>query len=147
MPTFASLGVSADLADALTARGITEAFPIPALTIPDALAGRDVCGKAKTGSGKTFAFGLPVLARQRKAEPRHPTALALVPTRELAIQVRDELAPIAEGRGLTVVAVTQDMNLASLYCDRIALLRDLAEVLDPRDFVRVGPPEEERGQW
>ena len=88
MATFASLGVSADLVDALAARGISEAFPIQALTIPDALAGRDVCGKAKTGSGKTLAFGLPVLDRQKKAESRHPTAIALVPTRELAIQVR-----------------------------------------------------------
>ena len=105
MATFASLGVSADLVDALAARGISEAFPIQALTIPDALAGRDVCGKAKTGSGKTLAFGLPVLDRQKKAESRRPTAIALVPTRELAIQVREELGSLAEGRGLKVVAV------------------------------------------
>jgi len=129
VPTFASLGVSADLADALAARGITEAFPIQALTIPDALAGRDVCGKAKTGSGKTFAFGLPVLARQRKAEPRHPTALALVPTRELAIQVRDELAPIAEGRGLSVVAVYGGADMD----------RQIKALKDGADFVVATP--------
>jgi len=103
--TFDALGVSGDLVAALAARGITEAFPIQELTIPDALAGRDVCGKAKTGSGKTLAFGLPVLDRQKKAEPRRPTAIALVPTRELAIQVCEELAPLAERRGLSVVAV------------------------------------------
>lgn len=105
MATFDALGVSGDLVAALAARGITEAFPIQELTIPDALAGRDVCGKAKTGSGKTLAFGLPVLDRQKKAEPRRPTAIALVPTRELAIQVCEELAPLAERRGLSVVAV------------------------------------------
>ncbi len=105
MATFDALGVSEDLVSALADRGITEAFPIQALTIPDALAGRDVCGKAKTGSGKTLAFGLPVLDRQKKAEPRRPTAIALVPTRELALQVREELAPLAERRGLTVGAV------------------------------------------
>ena len=105
MATFDALGVSGDLVAALAARGITEAFPIQELTIPDALAGRDVCGKAKTGSGKTLAFGLPVLDRQKKAESRRPTAIALVPTRELAIQVCEELAPLAERRGLSVVAV------------------------------------------
>src|SRR6188768_737827 len=105
MTTFESLGVAADIAAVLRDRGIETAFPIQALTIPDALAGKDVCGKAKTGSGKTLAFGLPVLDRQKKAEPRHPTAIALVPTRELAIQVREELGTLAEQRGLTVVAV------------------------------------------
>ena len=58
--------------------GITEPFPIQALTIPDALAGRDLCGKAKTGSGKTLAFGLPLLERIGQAEPRRPRALVLV---------------------------------------------------------------------
>ena len=81
---------------ALPSRGITAPFPIQALTIPDALAGRDVCGKAKTGSGKTLAFGLPILERVGQAEPRRPKALVLVPTRELALQVHDELAPLAE---------------------------------------------------
>ena len=61
--TFAELGVVAALADALAAKGIVKAFPIQAMTIHDALAGRDVCGKAKTGSGKTLGFGLPMLQR------------------------------------------------------------------------------------
>jgi superfamily II DNA/RNA helicase len=104
-PTFASLGVSADLCTALEARGIITAFPIQAMSIPDGLAGRDICGKAKTGSGKTLAFGIPVIERLAKAEPGRPTAIALVPTRELAVQVRDELAALADTRELTVTAI------------------------------------------
>ena len=102
---FEALGVPADLCGVLTAKGITTPFPIQTLTIPDGLAGRDVCGKAKTGSGKTLAFGLPVLARLGKAQPRHPAALALVPTRELALQVHDELEPLAEAAGLSLLAI------------------------------------------
>jgi superfamily II DNA/RNA helicase len=101
-PTFATLGLSPDVVAALTAAGITEPFPIQALTIPDGLAGRDVCGKAKTGSGKTLAFGLPMIERTAKAAPRRPRALVLVPTRELALQVRDALAPLAAARDLKV---------------------------------------------
>jgi superfamily II DNA/RNA helicase len=102
---FEALGVSADLCEALRARGIEEPFAIQSLTIPDAVAGRDVCGKAKTGSGKTLAFGLPVLQTLAKAQPRHPAGLILVPTRELALQVHDELEPMAEARGLSIAAV------------------------------------------
>lgn len=105
MTTFADLGVSPDLCAALDARGITSPFAVQTLTIADALAGRDVCGKAKTGSGKTLAFGLPVLEKVAKAEPRRPRALILVPTRELATQVKDELAPIGAVRGVTVSAI------------------------------------------
>src|SRR4051812_30153014 len=105
MTTFAALGVDGDLVTALEQRGIASPFAIQALTIADALAGRDVCGKAKTGSGKTLAFGLPVLQTVKPAEPRQPRALILVPTRELALQVREELAPVGEARGLSVAAV------------------------------------------
>src|SRR5271156_3200353 len=63
--TFASLGVDASLVKALSSQGITTAFPIQAMTVADALAGRDVCGKAKTGSGKTLAFGVPLLQRAK----------------------------------------------------------------------------------
>ena len=104
-PSFAELGVPADLATALARGGITEPFPIQASTLPPALAGRDVCGKAPTGSGKTLAFGLALLTRVPKAQPRRPTALVLVPTRELAAQVRDELQPLAAAVGRTVGAV------------------------------------------
>src|SRR5205085_8972679 len=103
--TFESLGLSADLVDSLSAAGITHPFPIQSLTIPDALAGRDVCGKAKTGSGKTLAFGLPLLERTPAAEPRHPTALVLVPTRELAVQVQEVLEPLGKPRGVRVAVV------------------------------------------
>ncbi len=102
--TFADLGVSAPLADALAAQGIIEPFAIQALTIADALAGADVLGKAKTGSGKTLAFGLPLLDRVTRAEPRRPHGLVLVPTRELANQVKDVLAPLGKSVGLEVIA-------------------------------------------
>ncbi|HEY2331012.1 MAG TPA: DEAD/DEAH box helicase, partial [Acidimicrobiales bacterium] len=104
-PSFASLGVSADLVAALTEQGITEPFAVQALTIPDALAGRDVCGKAKTGSGKTLAFGIPILERVGPGGPSRPRGLALVPTRELAVQVAEVLEPLGKVRGRSVRAV------------------------------------------
>ena len=103
--TFDKLGVADDLCHALTERGIDSAFAIQEMTIPDILAGRDVCGKAKTGSGKTLAFGLPLLQIIPRAKPGRPTALALVPTRELATQVRDELLPLAHARGVRMMAI------------------------------------------
>jgi superfamily II DNA/RNA helicase len=103
--TFEALGVAPDLVATLAAQGIDAPFPVQALTIADGLAGRDVCGKAKTGSGKTLAFGLPLLQRVRPAEPRRPTGLVLVPTRELANQVFGVLEALAAGRGQRVVAV------------------------------------------
>jgi superfamily II DNA/RNA helicase len=104
-PTFEELGVSADLAAALADRGIHRPFPIQALTIADALAGRDVSGKAKTGSGKTLAFGLPLLQLAPRAEPKAPTALVMVPTRELCIQVHDVLAPLGQANGTRLAIV------------------------------------------
>jgi len=109
--TFDALGVSTDLVEALSSRGITAPFPIQELSIPDAMAGRDVCGKAKTGSGKTLAFGLPIIERVGRAEPRRPKAIALVPTRELALQVHDELAPLAEQRGVRMLAIYGGANM------------------------------------
>ncbi|MFM7068715.1 MAG: DEAD/DEAH box helicase, partial [Actinomycetes bacterium] len=103
--TFEQLGVAEDLCHALAERGIREAFAIQSMTIPDILAGRDVCGKAKTGSGKTLAFGLPLLQLLPRAKPGRPTGIALVPTRELATQVRDELLPMAVARGIRVTAI------------------------------------------
>jgi superfamily II DNA/RNA helicase len=102
--TFDALGVSPELVDALAAQGITEPFAIQSLTVADGLAGRDVLGKAKTGSGKTLAFGLPLLDRITKSEPGHPHGLVLVPTRELANQVRGVLAPLGRVKGLRVKA-------------------------------------------
>jgi superfamily II DNA/RNA helicase len=109
--TFESLGLSPDLVDALSAAGITHPFPIQSLTIPDALAGRDVCGKAKTGSGKTLAFGLPLLERTAKAQPKAPTALVLVPTRELAVQVYEVLEPLGKERDVRVAVVYGGQSL------------------------------------
>ena len=103
--TFADLGLPHELVSPLRKAGITEPFPIQAATIPDALDGRDVLGRAPTGSGKTLAFGLPLLATLKKAQPRRPTALVLSPTRELAEQIRSELAPVAAGRGLRLLTV------------------------------------------
>jgi superfamily II DNA/RNA helicase len=96
MSTFADLGVPAALCARLERRGIAEPFPIQALTLPDALAGRDVCGRAPTGSGKTLAFGLAIAARTIRAVPRRPRALVLVPTRELAAQVAGEISALLE---------------------------------------------------
>ena len=104
MTTFGELGLKAEIVDALAEQGIHEPFPVQAVTIEDALAGRDVCGKAKTGSGKTLAFGLPMLQTAAKAIPGHPTALVLVPTRELAKQVVDELSPLGKAAGMRVAA-------------------------------------------
>lgn len=104
-PTFGDLGVADDLVEALAGTGITEPFPIQALTIPDAMAGRDVCGQAQTGSGKTLAFGLPLVERARPAAPSAPTALVLVPTRELCLQVAAEVGRLAGARGLGLAAV------------------------------------------
>ena len=111
--TFAELGVLPELVGVLSEQGITTAFPIQALTISDALAGRDVCGKAKTGSGKTLGFGLPMLQRISAGEtfkakeggPARPRALVLLPTRELAVQVHEVLKPLGAALGLHVNAV------------------------------------------
>ncbi|GAA3347572.1 DEAD/DEAH box helicase [Amorphoplanes nipponensis] len=102
-PTFAELGVPAELVRVLSREGITAPFEIQAATMPDALAGRDVLGRGQTGSGKTLAFGLPLLARVAKsgrALPHQPKALILVPTRELAMQVADALTPLGRSVGV-----------------------------------------------
>jgi superfamily II DNA/RNA helicase len=109
-PSFAALGVPAPLCATLARRGIDEPFPIQAATLPDALAGRDVAGKAPTGSGKTLAFGLVIAARAAAAgpaRPRRPRALVLAPTRELAAQVQRELAALVDER--------RDGPVAALY--------------------------------
>jgi superfamily II DNA/RNA helicase len=100
--SFAALGLPRPLVAALARQGIDHPFPIQAACVPDALAGRDLLGRGQTGSGKTLAFGLPLLAGVAgvPAAPKRPAALVLVPTRELAQQVRDVLEPL--GRGLCV---------------------------------------------
>jgi superfamily II DNA/RNA helicase len=103
--TFAELGVPADLVSTLKARGVHSPFPIQTLTLADGCAGRDLSGRAPTGSGKTIAFGIPLAARIGRAAPKKPRALVLVPTRELAAQVRDELLWLGRPRKLRVAAV------------------------------------------
>ena len=90
-PSFADLGVPSFICDALEQRGIVHPFQIQAATVADALAGRDVCGRAPTGSGKTIAFGVPLVATTERAQPGRPRALVLAPTRELADQITSEL--------------------------------------------------------
>jgi ATP-dependent RNA helicase RhlE len=102
--TFTGLGVSQPVADALAKRGIVVPFAIQSRVIPDGLAGRDVLAQSPTGSGKTLAFGVPVVERVNPGD-RMPAALVLVPTRELAVQVAEELSAPAEARGLAVCAV------------------------------------------
>jgi len=102
---FAHLGLPDALVQALARKDILEPFPVQEATIPDALAGKDVSGKAPTGSGKTLAFGLPLLARVGRAAQHRPRALILAPTRELAEQIKKELAPLAKATGRSVHAV------------------------------------------
>jgi superfamily II DNA/RNA helicase len=105
--SFGKLGLSQELVTALERRDIRTAFPIQAATLADCLSGRDVLGRAQTGSGKTLAFGLPMLTRLagRKSAARTPRGLVLVPTRELAVQVRDALEPLGHAIGVKTVAI------------------------------------------
>ncbi|MGA2519235.1 MAG: DEAD/DEAH box helicase [Acidimicrobiales bacterium] len=103
--SFSDLGVPERLVTRLARQGITSPFPIQSATIPDALAGRDVCGRAPTGSGKTIAFGVAVVSAATGSLSRRPRALVLVPTRELAAQVQGELALLAGDNGRRTLAV------------------------------------------
>ncbi len=107
--TFAELGVPSDLLAVLTANQITVPTPIQAATLPDSLAGKDLLGRGRTGSGKTYAFALPVVARLSakggRAAPRRPRALILAPTRELVSQIDAALSPLAKAAGLTTHTV------------------------------------------
>ena len=103
--SFLDLGVPEALVHRLVARGILEPFPIQEAAIPDAMARRDIVGKAATGSGKTLAFGLPLVAHVGKAAPRRPQGLVLVPTRELAAQVQKEIGQLTADRGKRVLCI------------------------------------------
>ncbi|WP_400160239.1 DEAD/DEAH box helicase [Arthrobacter sp. BPSS-3] len=111
MTTFAALGTPKALADTLTAQGITEPFPIQVKTLPDTLAGRDVLGRGRTGSGKTIAFAIPLVARLAEREAAHfrkpgrPMALVLAPTRELATQINATVEPLAKAVGLNTTVI------------------------------------------
>jgi superfamily II DNA/RNA helicase len=109
MSSFTDLGVPAVLTKTLADLGITSPFPIQAATLPDSLAGRDVLGRGRTGSGKTYAFALPVIARLAASgtarKPGRPRALILAPTRELATQIDAVLAPLAGAVGLRTLTI------------------------------------------
>jgi superfamily II DNA/RNA helicase len=100
-PSFAAAGVSRTVTRTLAERGIVSPFAVQSLVLPDAMAGRDVLARSKTGSGKTLAFAIPIVERL-DATAATPAALVLVPTRELAVQVGEEMGDIARARGLRV---------------------------------------------
>jgi len=106
-PSFAELGVPEPMVGVLADAGITAPFPIQAATLPDALAGRDILGRGRTGSGKTLGFSIPLAAALADGytSAGRPRGLVLVPTRELASQVQAVLAPLAQAMGLTVAAI------------------------------------------
>jgi superfamily II DNA/RNA helicase len=114
--SFRDLGLNERVVTTLASRGITAPFAIQARALPDALAGRDVLGRAETGSGKTLAFGLPMISRLAAAaegpRPTAPHGLILVPTRELAEQVAEVLRPIARSLGLLVTTVYGGVSIA-----------------------------------
>ncbi|MBT2521561.1 DEAD/DEAH box helicase [Arthrobacter sp. ISL-28] len=111
MTTFAALGTPKALADTLTAQGIETPFPIQVKTLPDTLAGRDVLGRGRTGSGKTIAFAIPLVARLAEREAKHfrkpgrPMGLVLAPTRELATQINATIEPLAKAAGLNTTVI------------------------------------------
>ncbi|MFE4963574.1 DEAD/DEAH box helicase [Streptomyces sp. NPDC056660] len=125
--SFAELGLPAEILRVLDEHGVTVPFPIQAAALPNALAGRDVLGRGRTGSGKTLAFGLGMLARTagRRAQPKEPLALVLVPTRELAQQVGEVLTPYAEALRLRLATVVGGVSIGR----QAALLRDGAEIV------------------
>jgi superfamily II DNA/RNA helicase len=125
--TFAELDLPAPLMDELARQGVTVPFPIQGATLPSSLSGRDVLGRGRTGSGKTLAFGLAMLARTsgRRAEPRQPLALVLVPTRELAQQVTDALTPYARALRLRLATVVGGLSISR----QAAALRGGAEIV------------------
>ncbi len=109
--SFEKLGVHPALAQAMTDEGKTTAFPIQVATLPEAIAGRDILGRGQTGSGKTLAFGLAMMTRLagRTARPHHPLGLVLAPTRELAVQISEVIAPLSRTVNLNSQVVAGGM--------------------------------------
>jgi ATP-dependent RNA helicase DeaD/ATP-dependent RNA helicase RhlE len=142
LPSFEDLGVSPEVVEALAEKGIAAPFPIQVMVIEDATSGRDTLAKSKTGSGKTLGFAIPIVDRLDPSATDLPEALVLVPTRELAGQVRDEFEAVARARGLRVKAVYGGTNVqeqskgvgkAHVLIATPGRLDDLAE----RDLVRL----------
>ncbi|WP_405557157.1 DEAD/DEAH box helicase [Streptomyces canus] len=113
--TFADLGLPEGVVRKLAQNGVTTPFPIQAATIPDALAGKDILGRGRTGSGKTLSFGLPTLARLSggRTEKHRPRAVILTPTRELAMQVADALQPYGDVLGLKMKVVCGGTSMSN----------------------------------
>ena len=140
--SFADLGASVPVVRALASVGITTPFPIQALVVPDALDGNDILARSQTGSGKTLAFAIPIVERIRSSAGR-PTALVLVPTRELAAQVVDDVAPLARARGLRVAAAyggigIREQAAALSRADVVVATPGRLEDLASRGRIRLG---------
>jgi superfamily II DNA/RNA helicase len=137
--TFADLGVSEVVASELAQRGIAKPFAVQKMVIPDVLAGHDVLAQSPTGSGKTLAFGVPIVERLAGTDTR-PSALVLAPTRELAIQIVDDLRPIAHARALSIAAVyggagiVKQARLAARAHILVATPGRLLDLIDRREF-------------
>jgi ATP-dependent RNA helicase RhlE len=136
--TFADLGVSEAVASDLASRGIEAPFAVQKMVIPDVLAGHDVLAQSPTGSGKTLAFGVPVVERLKDSDPR-PSALILAPTRELAIQIVEDMRSIAHARALSIAAVyggagiVKQARLAGRAHILVATPGRLLDLIDRRD--------------
>ncbi|MDT8916133.1 DEAD/DEAH box helicase [Amycolatopsis sp. PS_44_ISF1] len=129
MTTFTELGLPATLVDALAAQGVTEPFPIQAATLPHTLAGRDVLGRGRTGSGKTYGFVLPLLSRlaagPTRRRPGRPRALILAPTRELATQIEAAILPLGRALGLKTTTIFGGVSAGP----QITRLRDGVDIV------------------
>ena len=136
--TFADLGVSEAVTRELSKRGIEQPFAVQKMVIPDVLAGRDVLAQSPTGSGKTLAFGVPLVSRLRDSDPR-PSALVLAPTRELALQIVEDLRLIAHARALSIAAVyggagiVKQARIAARAHILVATPGRLLDLIDRRD--------------
>jgi ATP-dependent RNA helicase RhlE len=136
--TFADLGVSEVVVKELSERGIDAPFAVQSMVIPDVLAGHDVLAQSPTGSGKTLAFGVPLVERLKDSDPR-PSALVLAPTRELAVQIVEDLRPIAHARALSIAAVyggagiVKQARLAARAHILVATPGRLLDLIDRRD--------------
>ncbi|WP_410050041.1 DEAD/DEAH box helicase [Actinomadura sp. CNU-125] len=124
LTTFRELGVVPEIADALETEGIVDAFPIQELALPIALGGHDIIGQARTGTGKTLAFGIAVLQRIEHGG-RKPQALIVAPTRELALQVTDDLLVAGGKLGTRVLSVYG----GRAYEPQISALREGVDVV------------------
>jgi superfamily II DNA/RNA helicase len=136
--TFADLGVSEVVSRELAQRGIDSPFAVQSMVIPDVLAGRDVLAQSPTGSGKTLAFGIPLVERLKDSDPR-PSALVLAPTRELALQIVEDLRAIAHIRALSIAAVyggagiVKQARIAARAHILVATPGRLLDLIDRRD--------------